>query len=403
MRFSSPGFYDRIWEQRHLQGLLQQDVNVLITAPRRVGKTELTYKLLDWASDQGWLSTYANVEDAQHEADFFEVLVSSLGTAGIRPKMLDQLKNARDALRAYLPSRTKVSDGQTTVEFELTPAAEDALRTAQEKLGQLLEAIITSEKNILVGLDELPIFLTTLCDQPGGEARAKAMLHWFRKLRNTPSLRRVRWLLCGSIGLDTFVEQRSLAGSINDLRSEKLGPFEHEIAVAFVKLRARLGIDPLEISNDLAEAVISRVGWALPYYLKLMVEELQNLSPSNRSTNYPSANDLEAAYASLISPAKKVQFMHWVGRLDLQFGKKAAHSVRAILQQCCQKPEGSTRLRLRNLMIKRHPAESNDWIDCELTRVLGILERDGYLQGEGTRWVFRSFLLRDFWQRHVPH
>ena len=54
-------------------------------------------------------------------------------------------------------------------------------------------------------------------------------------------------------------------------------------------------------------------------------------------------------------------------------------------------------------MLKRHPHKDNDWIDYELNRVLGILERDGYLQNAGTRWAFRSFLLRDFWQRHILH
>lgn len=402
-RYSSPSFYGRQWEQRHLQDLLQQDANILITAPRRVGKTQLSYKLLDWALDQGWLATYANVEQAQNEADFFDELVRALGGAGIRPKVLDQLKNARDDLRRHLPSRAKISNGETSLEVELTPAVEDALKQVEEKLRQLLESLTESQQTLLIALDELPIFLTTLCNQPGGEIRAKAMLHWFRKLRNLPALRHVRWLLCGSIGLDTFVEQRSLAGSINDLRPEKLGPFEDAIAVEFVKHRATLGVEPLEIRNDLAQAVVARVGWALPFYLKLMVTELQGLTPSCRSSNYPSLADIETAYAALISPDKKVQFMHWVGRLDLQFGKVAAHGVRAILKQCCQKPEGTTRLRLRNLMIKRQPHEDSETIDRELSRVLSILERDGYLQSGGNRWAFRSFLLRDFWQRHVLH
>lgn len=401
-RYSSPNFYDRQWEQRHLQDLLQKDANILITAPRRVGKTELSFKLLDWALDEGWLASYANVQDSLSEADFFQELVRALDEAGIRPKALAQLQNAWTELRTNLPSKAKVSDGDTSVEFELTPAAEDALRQVQDRLGQLLESVTASEQTILLALDELPIFLTTLSEQPGGEARVKAMLNWFRKLRTQPSLRRVRWLLCGSIGLDTFVEHRSLSGSINDLRPENLGPFEDAIAIEFVKRRARLGTEPLELGDDLAKAIVGRVGWALPFYLRLMVDELQGLAPPRRSSIFPALADVELAYSGLVSTNKTMHFMHWVSRLDLQFGKVAARSARAILKQCCQKPEGSTRTRLRNLMIKRHPQHDSETIDRELARVLGILERDGYIHGDGTRWVFRSFLLRDFWVRHVP-
>jgi hypothetical protein len=401
-RYSSSSFYDRQWEQRHLQSLLRQDANILITAPRRVGKTELSFKLLDWALDEGWLASYANVQDALSEADFFQELIRALDEAGIHPKAFAQFKNAWTVLRSNLPSKAKVSDGETSVEFELTPAAEDALRSVQDRLGQLLESVTASEQTILIALDELPIFLTTLSDQPGGEARVKAMLNWFRKLRTLPALRRVRWLLSGSIGLDTFVEDRLLTGSINDLRPENLGPFEEAIAIEFVKRRALLGTEPLEISDDLARAVVGRVGLALPFYLRLMVDELQSLAPPRRSSNFPALADVETAYAGLVSTTKTMHFMHWVSRLDLQFGKVAALSVRAILKQCCQKSEGSTRARLRNLMIKRHPQHDSESIDRELVRVLGILERDGYIHGDGARWVFRSFLLRDFWVRHVP-
>lgn len=402
-RYSSPYFYDRQWEQHRFQGLLLEGRNVLVTAPRRVGKTELTWKLLDWAADSDWLPAYANVEHAQSEADFFDELIRALTETGIKPSLLNQVRNAGAELRKQLPSSATLSNGEQSIEFELSPAAEDALRNAEDHFNQLLESITTGEQKILIGLDELPIFLTTLTTQPNGDERAAAFLSWFRKLRNAPALRIVRWLLCGSIGLDTFVERRRLAGTINDLKPEKLGPFEHPIAVEFVKLRASYGADAIQLSNEIAEAVVAHVGWPLPYYLQLMVDELKALPPFQRSQNFPSLSDVEAAYTALMSPDKKVQFVHWVGRLDLQFGKIIAETAHAILKQCCQKPLGTTRTRLRTLLIKRSPHGDPEVLERELVDILGVLERDGYLHNEGARWAFRSFLLRDFWLRHVVY
>jgi len=400
-RFSSPGFYDRQWEQRHFQNLLSDGQNILITAPRRVGKTELAYKLLDWAADNEWLTTYANIEHGQSEADFFDELVSALANAGVQPGILDQFRNARANLRKLLPRSAKISNGEQSIEIALNDEAEDALVKTQERLSQLLQSLTPDGRVVLVALDELPIFLSTLSSQPNGEARIAALLHWFRKLRTDPKLRRVRWLLCGSIGLDTFVEQRAMAGSINDLKPEKLGPFEHPIAVEFVKHRGRICPEAIEIPDELAEEIVSLVGWPLPYYLRLMVEELTALPPGGRSKPFPSSADVSAAYSVLISPDKKVQFMHWVGRLDLQFGKIVGQTAHAILKQCCQKPTGTTTGRLRALLIKRSPHGDPDALERQLADVLSILERDGYLHSVDNRWAFRSFLLRDFWSRHV--
>lgn len=401
LRYSSPDFYDRQWEQQHFQKLLKGGHNILITAPRRVGKTELAFKLLDWATDNDWMVAYANVEHSQNEADYLDELVKVLSEAGVHPAMLDQLRNAGGKLRKLLPPSAKFSYGEQSIEIALARETEDALSEAHERLNQLLGSLAQNDKTILIGLDELPIFLSTLSTQPNGDARVSAVLHWFRKLRIDPALRRVRWLLCGSIGLDTFVERRRIAGSINDLKPEKLGPFEHQIAVEFVKYRAALGSDAIEIDDNLAEEIVRLVGWPLPFYLRLLVDELKALPPFRRSTRFPSIEDVFSAYTVLISPDKRVQFAHWVGRLEIQFGPVVVLTAHAILKQCCQKPEGSTKIRLRTLLIKRNPHGDPDSIERELVDILSVLERDGYLHSSGNHWAFRSFLLRDFWRRHV--
>jgi uncharacterized protein len=398
--FADADFYGREWEQTVLQNLLLDGKNILITAPRRVGKTQLTRKVLDWARAQSWIPVYANVEDSTNEADFFEEIIRALYEAGIRPGAFDQLKNNLGKLRNALPSAT-ISDGTHTATIHLSRSAEDELQMANRVLTQLLEAIAKEGQTILIGLDELPIFLTSLSKQAGGEARAAGVLNWFRKLREAPGLQSIRWLLCGSIGLDTFVEQRSLAGTINNLKPEKLGPFEHEVAVGFVKLLATRGREGFAISEELAEAIVAKVGWPLPFYLRLMVEELKAQPPGQRSASFPSVLDVDAAYASLVSPDKTIHFAHWVGRLELQFGASKSPAVHAILKQCCQKPGGSTTNRLRTLMIQRSPHSDPEVIERELAHTLTILQRDGYLHGEGSRWAFRSLLLRDFWLRHV--
>ncbi|WP_395749730.1 AAA-like domain-containing protein [Prosthecobacter sp.] len=401
--YSSRDFYDRQWEQRHFQDLLSRGQNILISAPRRVGKTELAYMLLDWAHSQGWRTAYGDVQDAKDEADFLNELAKMLTKVGASKGAVNTLMEAGTALRRLLPGLKYTAEGQS-VELKFNPEVEDALSEVERCFDLLITSLTEKAEKFMLCLDEMPIFLSKLCKETNGEARAAHILHWFRKLRNAPNLRHVRWLLCGSIGLDTFVEQRGLAGTINDLKPEKLGPFEGPIAIEFVKLRARLGVEAFAMPDDVAAEVVGRVGWALPFYLKLMVDEMQAIPPRQRSKNFPSSADVEAAFAVLVSSDKQVQFRHWVSRLELQFGIAVTQRVHVILKACCQKPAGMSKSRLRQLMIKRQPEGDVETLERELVLLLSILQRDGYLHSEdGTRWVFRSFLLRDFWKNHVVY
>lgn len=401
--YSSKDFYDRQWEQRHFQNLLSEGRNILISAPRRVGKTELAFKLLDWADSKDWKTAYGDVQQAQNEADFLGELAKMLEEAGVITGMLDQIRNASAKLRSLLPT-AKYSTNEYSIELKLQPELEDAFESAKRSVNQLLAAAAEKGNTLMFCLDELPIFLTTLSQQQGGEARAAHILHWFRGIRCAPQLRHVRWLLCGSIGLDTFVEGRGLPGTINDLKPEKLGPFAPETAIEFVKHRSALGLEAFEMPDDIAKQVVERVGWALPYYLRLMVDEMQAIPPHLRQNDFPTLADVDAAYGILVSADKRVQFMHWVTRLELQFGKVAALTAHTILKACCQKPAGVAKSRLRLLLIQRQPEGDPEVLERELISLLGTLQRDGYLHSEdGSRWAFRSFLLRDFWKEHVVY
>lgn len=400
-KFSNHDFYGRQWEQQCLQRALLSGQGVLITAPRRVGKTQLALKLLDWAVENDWQAVYVNVEDAESEADFFDQLAKGLLDAGIRQGLVHQIREAGAKLRNILPRSGKFTNGEQSFEFVLPSETNDALQAAQMTLEQLLESDTGSGAIALLVIDELPIFLTALLKAPNGAFRVEAFLHWFRKIRTKPTLKHIRWLLCGSIGLDAFVEQRRIAGTINDLRPEKLGPFDPQVALEFVQHYAAAGAAPTTISEAVAMRIVDIVGWPLPFYLRLMIDELKSLPPRLGAPKFPAIEDVDAAYEALVSPSKRVQFVHWIGRLELQFGENDLKIVHAILKECCIKPSGVSKSRLRVLMRRHQTHGGAELSERELKVLLSILERDGYLHSVENRWAFRSFLLRDFWRHHA--
>src|SRR5205823_4745988 len=93
---------------------------------------------------------------------------------------------------------------------------------------------------LLVAVDELPIFLARLDKEDNGPKRVENILHTLRSARQAGQSV-VRWVVCGSIGLDSFVESRRLAGTVNDFKVETLGAYEDKTAVEFLQ---KLGANP---------------------------------------------------------------------------------------------------------------------------------------------------------------
>ena len=73
--------------------------------------------------------------------------------------------------------------------------------------------------------------------------------------------------------------------------------------------------------------------------------------------------------------------------------------ARQILKLLSVRPSGITRnAMLDTLMTNRDPARMNETDLC-LSKVLEMLENDGYIMKAGTLRTFRSPLLRDYWFR----
>jgi hypothetical protein len=390
-------FFDRQWELAALTRAVQAGNNVLLTAPRRVGKSSLLLNALEWARKQGWIAIDADVQDCDTEASLLEKLIEACKTAGVKLPLLDEMAQKAKALKRFLAG-SKL--GGAGVEIEIGEDGPPDWREAGRLFEKMLAQVSAGGKRVVVGFDELPIFLGKLQKAPSGKARADLILRWMRSLR-LATRRRVSWIVCGSVGLDTFVEQHGLVGTINDLQLQRLGPFAENTAVEFLMALGRSPLNPLPLSEELARHILDRVGWPLPYYVQLMFHALRELPPHARSDAFPSIADVDAAYEELLSPNCSAYFAHWDTRLDDQLDVAQAASARFLLKQICTSPRGVSRNKLLRLILARRPEDDPEAVERDLAQLLDLLERDGYLMRQKNAYAFRSFLLRDYWKRRT--
>jgi hypothetical protein len=380
-------FFDRGHDLRRFQRELDNDGNLLVIAPRRVGKTSLVLRLCELRRASGWTATMLNVEGCHDEIAFAERLVDHLRREGLHAetmtRMMDTLRRARQAI-----GHVKVGLG-IDVELDGIPDLEHG--TLSAVLESMFRQIETSRASVLIGVDELPELLLAISSQENGDERVRRLLHWLRALRQNHR-HCVRWVLLGSIGLDNFVEERSLAKTINDLTVFPLDAFNQSEAHEFLE---RLGADNrLQLSGEVRQQIINTVGWPLPYHLQLMFHALIDLD-----VHPPGTREVNLAFEQLLRPENFNHFDTWWQRLRDQFSPVDEAAAKQLLKHLCQHPQGRSRRLLLDVLLATRPQIDPEAVEEQLAKLLLVLQRDGYLIQQDSMYAFRSFLLREYWNR----
>jgi hypothetical protein len=239
-------------------------------------------------------------------------------------------------------------------------------------------------------------------DQDKGVARVRRFLDWFRNdVASLPEATRVRWLVTGSVGLDTLVQRHGMADTINTLRHRGLRPFARPVAIELLAQLARDHAVPLQATD--VEHIVDAVGWPQPYYLQRVFHTLRARAHAG---NEITPAEIERAVGRLTHDDQDNDFHHWESRLMLQLGAvHAAHAV-ALLTRASAKKEGVRGDYLFDCIAERLAGESADVHRQTFIELRSVLTRDQYWvavgQGEQRRYRFLLEPLRAWWlERHT--
>lgn len=373
-------FFDRELEQRQIWRKLESN-HLLMLAPRRIGKTSLIYRLCQSSQEHDSFSLHCSLAGCDDERDCVQELF----------KALQILHTTSQKTSKLFESIKSITIAGTGIDWANDKA--DGWRTAGEEIGKALAA---SEHNWLICVDELPVFIVKLLQQgEPGRQRARTFLYWLRDLRQT-HFQRIKWLLAGSIGLDTMTARLRIGDAINDLEPFKLDAFSPDSAKRFLAELARSYELPLDSAT--IDHLLERIGWPVPYYLQLMFSHLRDAYLDEKTQPSPTAVD--AVFDKLLGQSYRVHFDYWRQRLDDELGQPEAGYASRILDLICTTPEGMTSDTLAQaLQAQIADADARDRM---LRHLLQILENDGYLVRHQTgRYAYRLEWLRMYWQKEL--
>lgn len=366
-------FFGREKEIRQANRLLDRNHSLLLSAPRRIGKSSLAKRLIEEKKAQGWKCVYIDLEETTTEEGFLRLVIEAFKNNGIWKQFAEGMSKG---LASVLDRIEKVSVGP--VDFNIGKKEE------QEDLYKNLKELIKHEEDTFIVVDELTLFLGILNKSDNGAEKVAFILNWLRSLRQV-SKTQVRWLFCGSVGLRDFTSAMNLGYTINDLTEFSLDELTREEAIGL--LRGLCRSEDINMSEECINYTLDKLQWNIPYFIQVIFSKLAE-DYGGKITQ----ENIDVAYDKLCS---ENYLSTWSERLAEY--REYEVPARQILKSLSTQSSGMERDSMLDILMTDQDVSMREQIDYTLSKVLEMLENDGYIIKKNTTRAFRSPLLRDYW------
>ncbi len=372
--------------------------NVLLIAPRRIGKTSVMYRMLDYPKDN-WLVIHLNVEEIRTPGDFLITLVDAIHEH--QPAYLKALATSWDFLKGLLSRVEKIEAYEFKIELR---KSEDLKKSWQERATQLMDRAINSDQKVLFIIDELPDMLNGMLACSVSEY--EAFLHWFRRIRERSLQSHVRWLVGGSVNLIASLDQRGKVKLINDLKPEILEAFSHlevEEFVTHMFKKHRVLFEATVIPR-----VLDLLGAPIPYFLQMLTQELYRKWKRNRTEPMTADVVTEVFNKTLLGEMARDKLLHYRSRIDIHYPPEEREAACFLLNRLSLSNDGISRAALLHLYREVEETKSGgrkgQALNQSFQRLLLYLQSDFYIgETRDGHYDFASRLLKTWWKKYYGY
>ena len=339
--------------------------NLLVTDPRRMGKTMMLERLSNEPGD-GLVAVMLSYEGVTSVDEFFKQTMWALNDhAGVWTKV-----------KKTLGTIVEVEASSRVVSVKA--AFDDRPRI--DLLGNALEAVVANldqGERLIVVMDEVPIAIRNIAKHEGPKM-ADQLLQRLRSLREHST--QLSWIISGSIGFHHVLrDAETTEGVINDLESLPLGPLDQ----AGAELLARclmIGIDR-EFDEGAVEKMVEVTG-GIPFLLHHLALVLQP------EEGYVTEQDVQKGWGEFIENRDQSRAMtHLLTRMR-EYPADLRDAAHVVLDRVAESPDWVQVDDLR-ACSKLEPGHNNMLLD--------LLVDDHYLIERDGAFAWRYDVLRRIW------
>jgi len=362
--------------------------NILISAPRRIGKSSLLKDIqtnfcpgIHSNTDQQPIIKYMIIQSVDSGGLFFKKLYMELiQDTTIFEGANGYFKNASHAVRSAFSKIRGISLEGIKLD------AENSINYYQECF-ELITHL--KDKKIILIIDEFPDAVNNINKKD--RDLAIQFLQQHRDLRQQSSQINVQFIYTGSTGLRNVVTKIGKLDLINDIKEIALPPLSHNEAKCFIQcleLGYQLEDKGFELSPQQIDYILEKITWYLPYYLQAIVYTLFEHFEDGKLTTILAIDEVLLSMTKAKSPYSPY-FENWLHRLKKAFDKE----------------EYELAIKILNHIAQRHSIDKPTLKELSKPYTKGIykfimqtLEYDGYIN---EHYQFNSVLLKKWWLENV--
>ncbi len=369
--YHRPNIVAEIWEQ------VAKGNHVLLAAPRRVGKTSVM-KFMALNSPKEYKSIFENVQSIKSEDEFYKKIYSLLKSC------LGKGQRTTTWVVDFF-KKIKIQEIDATGSIKLGDKTINYLDAVNHILPKLNEERV----KIILFIDELPEVLHRL-NKAGNKEEAISILKNIRTWRQDDQFKNFCLVLAGSIGIHHVVKaiegRTTDTNDFNNVNFESLSSDEAYKYIGWATEEATV-----QYNETLKKHLLSRVGQYIPYFINLMLDEINKLARKGSNPNITNEN-IDNAFDIIVKESD--HFRDWKNRLFDYMSPNDADLQNDVLKHIAHRGFISQQ-KLYDLSIKYNRA--NDYME-----LVSDLEKDGYIIEKGDQYIFLSPFLKAFWKKENP-
>lgn len=314
---------------------------------------------------------------------------------------------ARDKFRSILSQTKRLPAGVMTwvrknfdeAEFEGAKVKFKAEIRAdwRDAAHRMLLELEQADETAIFLFDELPAMLDLILERQGA-AVANDFLAWFRTVRlaQRDVLRRHRFIVAGSVGIDQILRKLSATDKFGDFARLTVDPLDESSAIQLAEGLAETF--EIDWNPELSDRLFTLIGAPVPYFIHVFFAQLGQLTATVRSSM--TIADLNRVYAeAVLGPTCRHYFGHYSSRLK-RYGRAGEKASMAILRAVA----GRGRVSRPALFDVYRKSRGRGATELEFDDLLASLEYDWYLRldTDTNEYYFRLKVMEEWWQRCYP-
>jgi hypothetical protein len=377
--FKRPILINKLWRK------IDSDSSIIISAPRRVGKTSLMRYIEDNPRDNFYV-VYVITESVYDENKYYKEIVKAILNSDSIKKRDKVINSIKDLAKNIFKSVDEV--GIDSVKF-----SKNIEFNYYDKFIEIMRSIDLDGHKLIIMIDEYAQTIENI-QQKEGITYAVHLLQSNRALRQNSDINnKFQFIYTGSISLEGIARRMNSSKFINDLDILKVTPLSDTEGKNLINELLK-GLD-FTMDDNTINHMISEIKWLIPFYIQLAMDKLQDIyDEQNICAIYN--NSVDIAIKRMIEENNK--FSSWHERLKVYKNNDYKFVIEVLNLISITQAKKITYNEMHDLAVQYNLTDTyKDLIDT--------LIDDGYLNNDEEEkiYTFTSPILRMWWCKKIAN